>query len=162
MIRSYIILLLTAAITACDNSSSPGLPSETFTLPDGPGTLSDDVAGHTAAGLAYAARRKQQAAHSHYAPFAPLLRGDHAKLTDDQWIQFCFEQIFQQLGFPFTASPGSGVAFDASTYTYTVTHSLEALADYRAFLADNNHSPAERFNDLLNGGTKQGESGPGE
>jgi hypothetical protein len=157
MIRSFIILLLTAALGACDRPNSDELSSKTFKLPDGPGNLSDDIAGHAAAGLAYAAKRKQQAEQSQYAPFAPLLRSDHAELTDEQWIQFCFKQIFQRLGFPFSASPGSGVRFDASTYTYTVTHSPEALAVYHEFLDDNNRSPSDRFNDLLNGGKRQGE-----
>ncbi len=161
MIRRYAILLMTAALTACDKPASGGLQSETFTLSDGPGGLSEDIAGHAAAGLAYAAKRKQQAEHSQYAAFAPILRSDHSKLTDDQWIQFCFEQVFQRLGFPFAASPGSGVQFDSSTYTYTVTHSSEALAAYQAFLDDNNRSPAVRFDDLLHGEKQQGEQGVG-
>lgn len=85
-----------------------------------------------------------------YAPFAPLLRSNHKEMSDDQWFKFCFEQLFMQLEFPFSETPGSGVKFSAADYSYTITHSSDALVAYQALL-NSKHAPEERYNELING-----------
>jgi hypothetical protein len=159
MVPNYIIILGALIVAACDKPSACSLLSENFTLPDGPGDLSDYVSGLAVGGLADAAIRKQREENLRYPPWAPLHRRDHPGLSDDQWIRLCFEKIFQRLGFPFESMPGSGVRFDTSTQTYTVIHSAEALAAHQIFLDDHNRSPLERWKDLLKGGEPQGEQG---